>query len=85
MRVNVSACPPASIASTSQVTASSLALRRASESLPNGAGFHSTKYFRPRGEPSSSITVISRPINRPANSPGLAIVALAAKNTGRDP
>ena len=83
--MNASAWPPASIASTSQVTASSLALRRASESLPSGVGFHSAKYLRPRGEPSSSITSTSRPMRRDASSPGLAIVALAARKRGREP
>ena len=52
---------------------------------PAATGFHSAKYFRPRGEPSSSITVTSRPTSRLASSPGLAIVALAARNTGREP
>jgi len=31
------------------------------------------------------ITSTSRPNRREVNSPGLAIVALAAKNTGREP
>ena len=48
-------------------------------------GFHSTKYFRPRGEPSLSISVISRPVRRPASSTGFAIVAEQQIICGIDP
>ena len=43
--MNASACPPALMASTSQVTASSFALRRASESLPSGDGIPKREVF----------------------------------------
>ena len=42
----------AEMASAMSHTASSLALRRASESFPLAPGSQSTKYFRPRGDPS---------------------------------
>ena len=48
-------------------------------------GFHSTKYFRPRGAPSLSISSIARPVSLAVNSAGLAIVADEQITRGREP
>ena len=47
-------------------------------------GFHSANDFAPRGEPSSSTSSISRPVNAFARSTGLAMVADEVRYWGRE-
>jgi hypothetical protein len=74
--VNAIACAPSSSTPESSSEPSTLELRRSTSVSSRNGGFQNAKCFSPRGAPSSSTTLTSRPVSAVASSPGLRMVAL---------